>query len=96
MWEMEVHADLTKSFLLRKSIVKIRNLEQSLKLVAAWQQGGIGGAVLYHNLKAGERLPEAMTFEDWERDIEEHGQTATFMGLGDDDEDEQDEEDQGE
>ena len=51
--------------------------------VAAWQQGGIGGEVLYHNLKAGERLPEGMTFESWQNDIEEFGATAAFMGFRD-------------
>ena len=54
-----------------------------VQFVAAWQQGGIGGEVLFHNLKAGERLPEGMTFEGWERDIEEHGATAAFLGFGD-------------
>ena len=52
-----------------------------LKLVAAWQQGGIGGETLFHNLKTGERLPENMTFEGWQRDIETNGPDAAFLGL---------------
>ena len=51
-----------------------------LKMVAAWQQGGIGGKVLHHNLRLGERLPEGMTFDDWQDDIEQNG-AAVFPSF---------------
>ena len=64
-----------------------------VNLVTAFQSGGIGAEVLFFNLKAGERLPETMTtLDDFERDIEEHGASAAFLGFNaDDDDDEQDE-----
>ena len=51
----------------------------NIELIAAWQQGGIGGEVLFHALKAGERIPEGWTFDDWRRDIDEHGPDAGFL-----------------
>ena len=53
-----------------------------LDLVNAWQQGGIGGEALFHNLKAGERLPEAMTFDHWQRDIRENRPNGQVGGSG--------------
>jgi hypothetical protein len=44
--------------------------EEMVRLIASWQQGGIGRRALYHNLKQGERLPDAMTFDDWQADID--------------------------
>ena len=63
-----------------------------LKLVGAWQQGGIGGRTLHHNLLKGERLPEGMTFEDWHEDIETFGPGAVIGGLSMFGEDEDEEE----
>lgn len=56
--------------------------EGLVQLVAAWQQGGIGGRVLYHNLLEGERLPKDMTFDKWMEDIEENGPSSEFLGFG--------------
>ncbi len=56
--------------------------EGIVQLVAAWQQGGIGGRTLYHNLVEGERLPKDMTFDEWQEDIEQNGPSAEFLGMG--------------
>ena len=56
--------------------------KEMLELVNAWQRGGIGGEALFHNLKAGERLPEAMTFDDWQRDIRENRPNGPMGGSG--------------
>ena len=55
-----------------------------VQLVTAWQSGGIGGETLFYNLKAGERLPEGMTFDDWKADIQLNGATAEFIGFEED------------
>ncbi len=44
-----------------------------VELIAAWQSGGIGGDTLFFNLKQGERLPPAMTVEEWREDLENNG-----------------------
>lgn len=67
--------------------------QDMVQLVAGWQQGGYGGEVLFKNLRDGERLPEDMTFEDWQRDIEQNGPSrAVFGSFGDLVEDEADDE----
>ena len=76
----EVEVELNKDFL-SLSLAP----QQMVQLVAGWQQGGYGGEVLYHNLKDGERIPEGMTFEDWQTDIENNGPAGDFMRLGDED-----------
>jgi len=53
---------------------------EMVQLVAAWQNGGIGGEALYHNLREGERLPEGWTFDDFQRDLEEHGPAGALFG----------------
>ena len=55
--------------------------KEMLELVTAWQQGGIGGEVLFHNLKSGERLPEGMTFDDWQRDIRQNRPNRQLPNL---------------
>ena len=37
-------------------------------LVEGWQRGGYGPRVVFENLREGERLPDDMSFEDWESD----------------------------
>lgn len=37
-------------------------------LVEGWQRGGYGPRVVFENLRGGERLPDDMSFEDWELD----------------------------
>ena len=76
--ESEASVELNKDF-----FEKAMTADTLLKMTAAWQQGAFGGAVLYHNLKTGERLPEGMTFEDWARDIDQHGPAAAFLGSED-------------
>lgn len=50
--------------------------DQVLKLVAAWQQGGIGAEVLHHNLARGEALPEGMGMDEFVTDVEQNGPDA--------------------
>ncbi len=66
--------------------------EGVVKLVTAWQNQGLGGEALWWNLKQGERLPEDMTFEKFQQDIEENGPAAIFLGTDDDLEDEDEDE----
>ena len=47
--------------------------QEIVQLVAAWQNGGIGADVLYHNLKAGEALPDGMTRDEYLADVEQNG-----------------------
>lgn len=54
-------------------------MDEVVKLVQAWQQGAIGEKVVYHNLSEGERLPQDMTFEEWQEDRNEGGPGAAFM-----------------
>ena len=61
-----------------------------VKLVSAWQTGGIGGETLFWNLKEGERLPPDMDFEAWEKDLEENGPAAAFLGPELEEDDEED------
>lgn len=71
--------------------------EGMVKLVAAWQNGGIGSEVLFHNLKAGEALPDGMDLEAFRRDVEENGPDAALFkveGDEDEDDDENDNEDE--
>ncbi len=67
--------------------------EDVVKLVSAWQSGGIGGETVHWNLAQGERLPPDMDFEAWQKDLEENGPAAAFMGAepGDDELDDEDE-----
>ncbi len=44
-----------------------------VKLTAAWQQGALGGEMLFTNLREGERTPPEWEFEDYQQDIEENG-----------------------
>ena len=46
---------------------------EMVQLVATWQSGGLPKEALFWNLKQGERLPPDMTFEEYERQLEEEG-----------------------
>lgn len=54
--------------------------QELAELVKAWQSGAIGGEVLFHNLEKGERLPDDMSFESWQEDVQQNGATAAMGG----------------
>ena len=50
--------------------------QEMIQLVSVWQQGAIGSEALFHNFKAGERLPDDMDMKSWQRDVTDNGPDA--------------------
>lgn len=51
-------------------------------LVSCWQAGGISKRVLFQNMKQGELIEDALTFDDMQEEIDEEGKVATAASDG--------------
>ena len=58
-----------------------------VKLIAAFQQGGLPLEALHFNLAKGEALPETMDLDKYREGLENDGPAALFMNGADDGED---------